>query len=775
MKNLGWFVPVLASFAALPQIAVSQPPPDEAPILKQYQRISPFWTNIPDCITTVNLHNNHGEDSLTVHPVLYLGDGSPVELAPVEMPPLGSAQIEVNETVRALGYTDDEFGGAVFRYEAETGGRLSVETAVAMPANNFLYSVESFTGFEKKSNAQHSAFWLPTSKTEVFYAAHNDSDQALTLRPKLQLWDQVFELDPVEMAPKGFTKLRITAAELAGYVGQTGRSGESVIGGVTLEHDGPPKAVYAVGWLDDADNGYSNMMSFADPAGAKGQTLYGVQLFLGAQPGLAGPGKPLDMRTHAVLRNMSDGAVAVSASASFTRGNLVQSVPLSPITLASRAVGEYDLDALQNEGVIPRDVSEVLLEAEYFAAPGSLMGRAYSISSDLTYGLYSVLESDGTGFFSGVHWSMQGDDNTVFTIANIGDKDESVSLELAVPGGTVDLPAFTLQPNQTRTVNMRRDLHRMLQSDNKVLPPQAVAGGFRVRSVDDPLRAELVVKEHVLSASKGTAAPFYGSCNYVTNIFLSAPTLPVQVPLGGTTDVYPMCNWNVGGSSGDDSALLQPDGGNEISISPIFFGFTRTISGLNVGSRTMLMDSDVPTESDPCGSQTVFASPSPQAQVNCPIPTGETTTSIGWADSSGQQAVHFFRQQLTPTGTSFANRIVSESDASPATDGCWFPGSAQPPVSGVSGGSWSVGSDNRWGDDAVGWTIGDFGYYQQERQARNLPLPCEADLFQELKITCPGTSSSVYRPLVLLRAIISATGASSERSGVLKGRSLVVQ
>ena len=149
-------------------------------------------------MTTVNLHNNHTVEALKVYPVLYRGDGTPIELEPIEMPPLGSASIEVNEIVQKMGYTAPEFGGAVFRYEAEHGGRLSVETAVAMAANNFLYSVESFTGHEKKSNAQHSAFWLPTSKTEVFYAAHNASDQAVKLQPKLQLWDEVFELEPYQ-------------------------------------------------------------------------------------------------------------------------------------------------------------------------------------------------------------------------------------------------------------------------------------------------------------------------------------------------------------------------------------------------------------------------------------------------------------------------------------------------------------------------------------------------------------------------------------------------
>ena len=72
---------------------------DEACVLVEF--LSPFWTNIPDCITTVNLHNNHSEDPLTVHPILYLGNGEPIELKPIEMAPLASAQIEVNKVEAA--------------------------------------------------------------------------------------------------------------------------------------------------------------------------------------------------------------------------------------------------------------------------------------------------------------------------------------------------------------------------------------------------------------------------------------------------------------------------------------------------------------------------------------------------------------------------------------------------------------------------------------------------------------------------------------------------
>lgn len=287
----------------------------------------------------------------------------------------------------------------------------------------------------------------------------------------------------------------------------------------------------------------------------------------------------------------------------------------------------------------------MLLKAEYFAAPGSLIGRAYSISSDLSYGLYSVLESRGTGFFSGVYWSLQDDENTVFTIANVGEKETAARLELAHAGGKIELPPLKLLPNQTQTINLRRDLPRLLQGAGKELLAGALFGGYRMKSVDDPLRAELLVKEHVLSASKKTAAPFYASCNYVTSVWLSVPSSPVQVALGGTSNVWPMCTWNVGGNDGDYGATLQPDGGNEISISPQF-GLTRTISGLNLGTRNMLLSSQVPTPPDPCEADLVQGTPV-QAQVVCPIVVNFEQSN---AESLGTGALRFTYTWSSSTG-----------------------------------------------------------------------------------------------------------------------------
>ena len=154
-------------------------------------------------------------------------------------------------------------------------------------------------------------------------------------------------------------------------------------------------------------------------------------------------------------------------------------------------------------------------------------------------------------------------------------------------------------------------------------------------------------------------------------------------------------------------------------------------------------DMDIPAECVCQNTLTVTAQPTASATTTCPVPTGETTRSAGW-----NVAVHKFVQTLKPTGTSFAGRRITESNTQAATDTCWFAGSDVPKVTGVTGGSWTVGSDNRWGPDHVGYTnVGRIVYYRNEMRA-----PCGFTMYQTLTISgCGGgSSSSVYRTNVRL-------------------------
>jgi hypothetical protein len=79
--------------------------------------------------------------------------------------------------------------------------------------------------------------------------------------------------------------------------------------------------------------------------------------------------------------------------------------------------------------------------------------------------------------------------------------------------------------------------------------------------------------------------------------------------------------------------------------------------------------------------------------------------------------------------------VVANANGS---DACYFNGSAYLPLTGVTGGTWIVGSitpgspesqvvtpgHNQWGPDLVGYNPGPVRYYQQNRARLGLGMPC---------------------------------------------------
>jgi len=140
------------------------------------------------------------------------------------------------------------------------------------------------------------------------------------------------------------------------------------------------------------------------------------------------------------------------------------------------------------------------------------------------------------------------------------------------------------------------------------------------------------------------------------------------------------------------------------------------------------------------------------------LPTGETTNPNGWGSGNWATAGRW-RQQLKPTGTNFSGCQVTEADPGGGTDGCWFSGSAISPQTGITGGTWTVGASNFWGDDFVGWGSGAVTYYRNQGRA-----PCSFSWPQSMRIVRPGGNVQYVRNRLL--GTIGTTTVSSSRAGV---------
>lgn len=143
------------------------------------------------------------------------------------------------------------------------------------------------------------------------------------------------------------------------------------------------------------------------------------------------------------------------------------------------------------------------------------------------------------------------------------------------------------------------------------------------------------------------------------------------------------------------------------------------------------------------------------------LPTGEVTSGNGWRDFT----LHDWVQALTGEWN-FGGRVVTERDpGGGGPDTCWFPLSEFASASSLTGGTWTVYPDNRWGPDSVGWTHHAVDYYRNQNRA-----PCETSFGQDMEIDRPGNSPVIYASH-LLRMGIRATTVWSERAGQYAERS----
>ena len=369
-KNRGAWIAIFSllvillpfAFWAAAQEEAVEPPPDEptAEELPEHYRFSPFWTSLEDCRTTILLHNNHTEDPLTVQPVLYLEDGTAIELGVVHLPVLGSASIPVNETIQRLGYKEPRFGGAAFRYRKKYGGALAVETRVVMPEKNLAYSIPSYASMGESypsKQRKHAIFRLPTRESEIFFALFNSSTEPVRVRAGLELGRGSQEVSTLTLEPKQWKSIRLPRDLPEKTRGRFDLGKAGLVGGVTLGYEGPKGALQATGWIDDAEVGYSSMMSFSAESGLRGQKLYGPQVMLGKQRNLPSPGQSLAVESYLLLKNVTDQRVSTWAEFTYEQNGVVHAAPIQIGDLKPNEIREVDIAKLRKRSVIPRDVT----------------------------------------------------------------------------------------------------------------------------------------------------------------------------------------------------------------------------------------------------------------------------------------------------------------------------------------------------------------------------------------------------------------------------------
>jgi hypothetical protein len=549
---------------------------------------------------------------------------------------------------------------------------------------------------------------------------------------------------------------------------QLARNGKGTlleIGGISINYNGAAGALLARGFIEELSTGFSSSIEFWDPSMAHSSKLDGGGLRLGRAGGK-------ELTPVVVARNIGTTESIVSGSVSYTAADGSTSIVSLPDTHLRR--GEVDAidvsHALRSSRVNTERLVSAGLQFTYSTTPGSILISAQSVSSDgnQVFRLPLVDADAQPSSTGGYPWFINGSSSTVVYLTNVTDEPQQYVLQLNFQGGVYAPGLKTVAPHQTAVLDIRalRD-GQVKDEHNQTIPPDATHGQVQW-SIEGPENLTLIGR-----AEQGD------SLNGMSSSYACVNCCP---PSCVETWIDPPSVTGVSGDTQQFTAIQQ----NEDCFGNLLSPFSRSATWSSTNSSVATVNSTgFATAQNPgstniqgtwtaflwdlnpnntCTKTTIHPDPTALCDVVCTTPTDETTTFAGWADSDGYPTVGKWTQTLSPTSPGFSGRIVTEQDpGGGGPDNCWFSGSAISPTTAITGGYWTVASNNTWGFDAVGLTSSTVTYYRAQGRA-----PCSVTVPQRMVIDC-STGAVTYRSNTL-GYVIGDTTVISIRDGSQQSR-----
>jgi hypothetical protein len=259
-------------------------------------------------------------------------------------------------------------------------------------------------------------------------------------------------------------------------------------------------------------------------------------------------------------------------------------------------------------------------------------------------------------------------------VGNFAQVADSVTVEVTSNSGTFTLPAFSLQPGESRTINIR-DL--LLMKDVKGNPfPPATFGGFRITGKSTA--SSLIVKEHLLNAALKLATPFYGSAPYVASIAFYYSSYTDSVG-GSTVGVSTVDYWS--NDTVDDGCPYAYSSNNTGVATVTKNGCVGVLTAVAVGSTTIYA-----YESDLDDGEGDYGEFDASAAATATSPTPDHVSVLGdqagypqACPTTGVWVRQMQMQIVTANGTAYTSNLsISEAYSNLTTNTC---GNGQPVAS----------------------------------------------------------------------------------------------
>ncbi|MDX1998298.1 MAG: hypothetical protein SF066_11315 [Thermoanaerobaculia bacterium] len=469
--------------------------------------------------------SNQGPHEMAIHARLFNLAGEALDL---DLPPLAAhevREIALHDVVSAdsewaEGSLDVQFQGK----NLELGGVLSLMDE----ARSLIFDEElTETATHFSSSRLEGVWWAPAPTAQLSVALANTSDLPLAVTARLVGIAPSAEPLQVELAPR--------ASRVLGYADFLARPEATLprVGGLSLEHSGAPGALLVRALIAEPTLGYSDAAEFVDAERALSSTLHGAGLRLGRFARRGGA----SLWPALAVRNLSDRPLVVSGRIPvITSNGDVRSISLPRLRLAAREIREIDLVALLRP-VGQRRFVTAGIELEHDGAPGSLVAKALSRSGDGTQvyrvPLVDAQRANATGIYP---FRLDQGQNARIYLKNVTAEPRDYTLSLTYPEGTYVLGLATLDPHESRTIDLTELRDRQIPDLYGRVLPRRLAAGKALWSMRGEEQHALIGRIEQSDPTRGmsmTAA--CGACcpNSMTEAFMT-PSFAAGYP-GDTT------------------------------------------------------------------------------------------------------------------------------------------------------------------------------------------------------------------------------------------------
>ena len=476
------------------------------------------WMTDPNLKSSIYLKNVLEVSPITVTPILYLSNGKRFALPDVTLEPVGTAIVDINAELQKLGIASYATlsGYVEIQYKwAWVPVCATIRVVDAAHSLIFTYGVQPSTQTDFQSqrvaarNVVEGVWWKHEDAVGGFVALANTSSNAVLAN---------IEVNDSQGAPIASHKLTVSPhgakiIELSELDSVTAGSS----GGIHVAYTGPERALVINGGLKDTSAGYSANMRFGPAPSSSAQETQTTLAELGLMVGAADPMMLFPAGTtfapYSVLRNISDGPMAIKPTVWWMQAGLARSTELPVLTLSPGQSRSLDVLSSIAATRLNNFNGSLNIEFDVRGKQGGLLLAAGSVDQTNTY-VFEVnprrIEESGSKSLG--YWSTGNGDDTMVTLWNPADEAQDFVFRLAFSGGRYLVPMH-LGPRATRTFNVSEIIQNQVpDAEGSTIPTTIHEGSATVTGIHaDPEHILLAMDVGIYNVRKATCG---GGCIY---------------------------------------------------------------------------------------------------------------------------------------------------------------------------------------------------------------------------------------------------------------------